>query len=100
MKIPSDEQYSLAQDAPKSRAKKSGCSNLQKGTEVVFVILFRDVLHLMPRIQPAQYCHKLLDDQILLLPAYVIQSNVSPRPSRILWRFSMASKHTFPLKLW
>jgi hypothetical protein len=64
--------------APKSRADKSQCSNLQKEKEVISVILFRGVSHSIPCIQPAQHCQGSLDDPILLSTFYVIQSNIPP----------------------
>jgi hypothetical protein len=51
---------------------------LQKGKEVVSVILFRDVLHSVPSIDLLHQCQKFLDDPSILPSPYVVQSNVSP----------------------
>jgi hypothetical protein len=62
---------------PKSRADKSPCSNLYKGKEVVSVIVFRDVPHSIQRSQLAMNCQKFLDDPIVPLVPYVVQSDAS-----------------------
>jgi hypothetical protein len=65
---------------PKSRADKSRCSNIQEGMEVVSVIVFRDVTHSAPRIEPAMNDQKSLSDPIPLSVPYVVESNPSPSP--------------------
>jgi hypothetical protein len=62
---------------PNSQADKSWCSNLQKGKEVVSVLVLRDVLHSVPRIQLALHCQRFLDDPMLLWSPNVILSDVS-----------------------
>jgi hypothetical protein len=63
---------------PKNRLGKSRCSNLQKGKEVVSVIVFRGVLHSIQRTQRAINCQKFLDDPILLSLPDVVESDASP----------------------
>jgi hypothetical protein len=52
--------------------------NLLRGKEVVSVILFHDAPYSVRRIELLQHCEKFLDDPTLLLPPYMVQSNVSP----------------------
>jgi hypothetical protein len=63
---------------PKSRANKSRCSNLYKGKEVVFVIVFRDVPHSIQHTHLAIDSQKFIDDPILLSGPYVVQSDAPP----------------------
>jgi hypothetical protein len=51
---------------------------LQKGKEVVSVILFHDVPYSLRRIELLQHCQKFIDDPTLLSSPYMVQSNVSP----------------------
>jgi hypothetical protein len=62
----------------KSRSDKSRCSDLYKGKEVIFVIVFRDVPHSIQHTQLPINCQKFLDDPILLAPPDVVQSDASP----------------------
>jgi hypothetical protein len=62
----------------KKQSRQVTLFQLAEGKEVVSVIVFRDVSHSIPCIQPAQHCQGLLDDPVLLSTLDVIQSNVSP----------------------
>jgi hypothetical protein len=63
---------------PKSRADKSRFSNLPKGKEMVYVILFRDAPYSVRRIELLQHFQRFLDDPTLLSSPYMVQSNVPP----------------------
>jgi hypothetical protein len=62
---------------PRSGADNSRRANLQKGKEVVSVILFRDVLHSVPSIELLHQCQKFFDDPSCLSSLYMIRSNAS-----------------------
>jgi hypothetical protein len=52
--------------------------DLQKGKEVISVIVFWGVAQSIPRTQLAINCQKFLDDPISMSLPYVVQSDASP----------------------
>jgi hypothetical protein len=62
---------------PRSRADKPRCADSQNGKEVVFMIIFRDVVNSVPCIERPHHCQQFLDARILVSPPEMVRSDVS-----------------------